>query len=355
MVFAEKKHKSFDKNHYNSFVLGADIGGTNTGIGIFGIKNKLLHFLLSFHFKSRELKAPNEAIKETLDYIRNKHKIKITKACIAVAGVLSHKKDYVKTQNLPWNVGKKKLSEGTGIKKVLFINDFEAIGYGINMLAKNDLVVVKKAKKITKAPMLIIGAGSGLGKTSLIYDECLKSYIPIPSEAGHSDFPAQNEEELEVISFIQKSKKVNSSISYEMALSGQGLENLYSCMRQSKKFTETKYNIEIDKSKNKPELISRYRKVDWACNAAFDLFKSFYAKFARNFALDALAFGGVYIAGGIAAKNRDIFDKTFINYFEQNHRFSGMLRKMPIYIIKNYNAGLLGAGFAAAKLLGQRR
>ena len=351
MQFTKKEYKKFNKKSYDYFLLAGDIGGTNTNLGIFGIKNSLPRLIASLNFKSKELKGLHEAVNGALAYAQKNYKIKITKSCFAVAGVLSQNKNYINTTNIKWDVSKKELLRKTRLKQILLINDFEAIGYGVNILSKKDAVAIKKAKKTSKSPIIIIGAGSGLGKSTLIYDKNTKLYIPFPSEAGHSDFAAQNQQELELAYFIKKFKKINQNVSYEQVLSGQGLSNIYSFLRKSKKFKETKYTKEIDKLKNQPELISKYRKIDKTCRETFQIFKTVYARFAKNFALDCLSFGGVYIAGGIAPKNKNIFDKEFIKMFEQNNEFRGVLKKIPVYLILNPNAGLLGAGFAGAKLL----
>ncbi len=353
MQFIKKEYKKFKKSSYNSFILGGDIGGTNTNLGIFGVKNNFPSLLASFHFKSKELKALHYAINEVLDYMQKNHKIKINNACFAVAGVLSPRRDYVSITNIRWDASKKILLEKTRLKKILLMNDFEAIGFGINMLAKKDIAVIKVAAKITKSPIIVIGAGTGLGKSTLTYDEHYKSYIPMPSEAGHSDFAAQSYIELELVNFIKRHNNINQSISYEQVLSGNGLSNIYSFLRKNRKFKETSFTKEIDKSKAKPELISKYRKTDETCRATFEIFKKIYAKFAKNFALDALPLGGVYIAGGIAPKNRDIFNGGFVKLFEQNYRHADVLKRIPIYLVLNYNVGLLGAGFAGAKFLQQ--
>lgn len=346
MQFAKKEYRNFNRNSYVSFILGGDIGGTNTNLGIFGIKKNFPTLLLSFHFKSKELKGLHEAINATLNYVEKRYKIKITKTCLAVAGVLSPNKDYAKITNVKWDVSKKMLRKKSTLKKIFLINDFEAIGYGINMLDKKDVAVIKKAKKIPKAPIAIVGAGTGLGKTTLIYSEEDKSYEPLPSEAGHTDFSAQNQQEIDLISFIKKYKKIKQNISYEQVLSGQGLINIHMFLKKSRRFKETRYTKEIDKSNN-PELISKYKEIDKTCKETFRLFKIIYARFAKNIALDALAFGGVYIAGGIAPKNKEIFDRDFVMEFENNFKLSYVLRKIPVYIILNLNAGLLGAGFKA--------
>jgi len=351
MQFTRKEHKKFSKKNYNSFILDCDVGGTNTNIGIFGIKNNFPKLLISFHFSSKELRKLSDAINASILYAQKYYKINITKACIAVAGVVSLKKDYVEVTNLKWNLSKKQLLKDSRLKDVLIINDFVALGYGINLLRKKDILTIKEVEKVPKAPIIVIGAGTGLGKATLLHNEKSNLYMPLPSEAGHSDFASQDKLELDLINFIKKHKKIRTRVNYEQILSGQGLSNIYLFLRKRRKFKETNYTKEIDKSSAKPELISKYRRIDGTCKATFKIFKIAYASFAKNFAIDSLAYGGVYIAGGIAPKNKDMFDSEFIKVFEQNYKHSEVLRKIPVYLILNYNVSLLGAGLAGAILL----
>ena len=106
MPFTIKEYKKFNKNKHDSFILGGDIGGTNTNLGIFGIKNKFPVLLLSFHFKSQELRGLHYAVNETLNHIQKEYNIKITKTCFAIAGVLSPNKDFAKITNVKWNASK---------------------------------------------------------------------------------------------------------------------------------------------------------------------------------------------------------------------------------------------------------
>jgi len=341
-------YKKFSKKSYAHFILGADVGGTNTNLGIFGIKNNKPELLALFHFKSKELKAMYHSVNEALQYAKEEYTIAITQACIAGAGPVSPKGSSIGITKLSWGIKRSILLQKTKLKDVKLINDFEAAGYGINMLSKNDIVAVKNAEKIPKAPIVVIGAGTGLGKSTLIYSNNDKAYIPLPSEAGHCDFPAQSREEIELAEFIRKSRKIRENVSYEQILSGPGIENIYSFLRK-KTARETSYTKGIGKSKNKPELISRYRKADETCRKTFEIFRDEYARFAANCALDALPYGGIYIAGGIAPKNPGIFDLEFVRKFEEHHERSDILKKIPIYLVINYNAGLLGAGFAGTK------
>jgi len=348
MTFIKKEHKGFNKDSYGYFILCGDIGGTNTALGIFGVKSSFAELLISFHFKSAELKGLHEAVNEALIEAKN-NGIKITKACFALPGVLSSGRKSAKITNIKWNVSEKELLNKTMLKSIILLNDFEAIGYWINIKNRRSMIKIKKGNKIPKAAIIVIGAGTGLGKTALIYDSQNKMHRPHPSEAGHSDFPVESRLEFELLEFIKKRKKL-MHVSYEDVLSGHGLTNIYLFLRKMKRFKETRYTEEIDKCKGLPETISKYRKADKTCRAVFEIFKSFYARFARNSAIDALAYGGVYIAGGIAQKNSSIFDAKFVKSFEDNPKFRSTLRKIPIYLISENKVGLLGAGFAGAKL-----
>ena len=352
MEYAIKEYLKFNEKNYTAFILGGDIGGTKTNLGIFGIKNKFPTLLVTFHFNSHNLKGLSYAINETLNYVQANYKIMVVKACLGVAGILSHDGNFAILTNCKWNVSKKMLLRLTGLKEIVLINDFEAIGYAVNILKRDDFILIKKARKIANGNILVIGAGTGLGKTTLVYDRRNKSYVPIPSEAGHSDFGAQNKEELELINFIKKQRKIRHNLSYELLLSGRGLINIYLFRRKNKEFEKTEYTIEIDKSKHKPELISKFKNYDTTCKLVFQIFIKILARFAKNFALDCLPFGGIYIAGGIAHKNREIFDEYFIKIFEDNYKHKEVLKSIPIYLIINNDVGLLGSGFLATRIFG---
>ena len=107
MQFATKEHSKL--KGYREFILGADIGGTNSNFGLFGVKNKKIAFLVSFHFKSNSIKNFRNALKTLLVCLDEIYGIKISRACIAVAGALSAKKDYAKVTNSNFHVSKKEI------------------------------------------------------------------------------------------------------------------------------------------------------------------------------------------------------------------------------------------------------
>jgi glucokinase len=339
------------KTKFSSYVMGIDIGGTNTNLAIAGIQNKRPILLFSLNFKSKELSSLSPAIKETINYAKEKQGIDIDNACIGASGVVSTSKDYAELTNVEWNVNIKDILEKTTLKTAHIINDFQTIGYGINLIdyrEKNDILPVKEGYHDETATKAIIGAGTGLGKSILTYDKNLNAYIPHPSEGGHSDFPAQNNFELELIDFIKKIRNITKQISYEELISGRGIESIYYFLQKQQKYEPTQYTKEINKTLDKPVLISKYKNLDETCKETFQLFTKFYARCAKNFVLDSLAKGGLYIAGGIAIKNQDIFtSKNFIEEFENSHKRENILKQTPIYLITNYDISLYGACFAA--------
>jgi len=334
----EYKLKHYKAKKTKQAILGIDVGGTNTNIGIFSTNLKLL---FSLHFKSKKLNSIIPAINETLNFTSD---LKITKACIAAAGPVA--KDICTPVNLPWKIKSKEILKKTSLTKVKLINDFQAIGYSINILKNKDLLTVRKGKKEKNKTIAVIGAGTGLGKNILIYKS--KSYIPIPSEGGHSDFSPTNELELKLANFIKKKRKIKQ-INYEEVLSGRGILAIYFFLKKNKHHKPTAYTKEIAISKEPQIKISKYRKKDHLCRETFKLYTLFYARAAKNFVLETLSKSGLYIAGGIAAKNKDIFKtKTFLNEFDNVDKLNYILKKIPIKVITNYNAGMIGAAYAAS-------
>jgi len=352
--------KKTNKGNFDKFVLGLDVGGTHTNTCISGVKDNKIELIFSLHFKTKDLKSIEPAIKKTLKYAQENYSIKVYTAIIAAAGFVEDNK-FVKLTNASWNLNADKIKENTNLDDVFIINDFQAIGYAINVLDhknENQIFTVRGKNKKDKNANLtksIIGAGTGLGKTTCLYNEKVDAYIPIPSEGGHSDFPIQNDFEKNLVEYIKKKRKIKEPLTYEELISGRGIEGIYQYLRDTKKYISTKFSEEIDKSKDKAPLISKYKEKDKTCRETFELFVKFYARCAKNFVLETLSTGGLYLAGGIVSKNKNFFKKNnFIKEFEKAYRRSNILKRTPVYIIMNYDVSLYGACFAAVnkKILG---
>ncbi|HXW85866.1 MAG TPA: glucokinase, partial [Candidatus Bathyarchaeia archaeon] len=198
----------------------------------------------------------------------------------------------------------------------------------------HDLVLVNAGTAREKANKAIVGAGTGLGKTILIWHTELDRYIPSASEGGHGDFSPQNQQELDFIEYIRTSEKRQCAISWEDVLSGNGIKRMYHFFKK------------IDSSPGyspQPDDIFKSRIQDDNAEKTFELYTRCYGRCAKNFALDALALGGIYIAGGIAAKNLPLFQlPIFMNEFINCPKQQKLLEKMPVYVITDYNVSLYG-------------
>lgn len=286
-------------------ILAADVGGTNTTIALFS-KNKLVQ---KFSFDSQKVSI-DEAVRQVVD----KTPYEISAGCIAAAGPISPDRKTCKLTNVPRSIDVRKLPF-----KCLLLNDFEALGYSINVLTPKDVKVVRRGEH-SELPIALLGAGTGLGKALLIHNG--KYYVPMASEGGHADLPLTKSE-------IQL---LGDTLDYEDVLSGRGIVRIYRAYGGKDK---SPADIMAEDS-----ALSRKTK---------ELFTTLYARCAKNFALDGLARGGVFIAGGIAAKNPGLFGKEFLDEFVNCKAQRQLLEKIPIKVITNYDVSLYGAAFAASR------
>jgi len=337
-----RTHKEYiGKEDYEIFVLGGDVGGTHTNIAVAGVKNDDINLLYSAHFESQKLDSLAPAVQQTLEYGRDKYGINAKRGCVGVAGAVTNCKS-AKLTNVPWDVDAEKIKKDAELTEFYIINDFQIIGYGIDSLQKDDVYEAKKGDSRLGETRAVIGAGTGLGKVVLVYDG--KRYIPVSSEGGHGDFPVHDEFDFELVEHIQGEKK--TPVSYEDVLSGRGIVRIYGFLKE--KYGKTEYDKEIEDAKDKAVLISKYRHEDKLCSETFRIYAKYYGRCAKNYVLDTLATGGLYIAGGIASKNRDIFvlpefQEEFLKAEKQRH----VLEKTPVYVITNYDVSLYGACNAA--------
>lgn len=330
------------------YILTADIGGTKSRFAVVEIKKTKPHCVCKISIKSNTIKSFAATINTILKQIKEKHDISITTGSFAVAGQVSAKKDFVKITNLTPNIDKKEILKKTPLKKIFLFNDFEAIGYAISHIPKKYIVKINTAKA-KKGNIAIIGAGTGLGKAFLIWNKAEKKYTALPSEGGHGDFAAQTQQECDLCTFIKKQKgRKNTNVEIEDLVSGKGITNIYKFLRATKKYKATQYTKEIEKNKYDPKLISKYKNKDRLCKHTFELFARFYARVAKNSALQILATGGVYIVGKLSAQNIDIFtQKSFLDEFYKSYKFKTFLKQIPVFVVKDYKLGLYGAALLA--------
>lgn len=273
--------------------------------------------------------------------MKQKYHIRVTKSGFAAAGVVSELLDYCKPTNLSISIDTRIIKEKTGLACSFVVNDFAVVGYGIELINQRDLVLVNQGRARFRANKSILGAGTGLGKCIMRWDKHVSRYVPIPSEGGHADFTPHDQLELDLTKYIQDIEAWTCPVSWEDLLSGFGIQRIYQFF-----LSRNDHAPSADAIGNRgplPDEIFARRREDEHAWHTFVLYTKIYARCAKNFALDSLALGGVYIAGGIAAKNipmfeLDIFMKEFVSCGKQRD----LLKAVPIYVIADYNVSLYG-------------
>ena len=335
--FKEVVYRSINPKYEFHFLVG-DIGGTNSNFGIFATMNGKAHMLFSLHTKSQEITDFTGVIKDLLAYVKQKYGITLNTACFAVAGVPSQDRTYCKPTNLSFALDTRQLVKNTELKCAFLTNDFEVIGYGISEINQKDVVLINQAQPRKGANKAILGAGTGLGKCIMFWNKQAQRYVPVASEGGHADGVFLTEQEIKLSHFIQKEEKFSCPVSWEHVLSGNGIMRLYA-------FFVQQFQIKKDDNHDtlKPDDIFKNRTIDKHAALTAQLYTTFYARCAKDFTLDALAMGGIYIAGGIASHNLDLFKQpAFMQEFINCGKHKELLQQVPLYIITDYNVSLYG-------------
>lgn len=309
-------------------ILAGDIGGTHTRLAFFD-QGKIVGE--EKKFPSRSYQSLEEIVKE---FLQAK---KVEKACFGIAGPV--REGVCKATNLPWIVDAAKVGTALQIKLVHLLNDLEANAYGLRALKPEELYLLHEGKRQV-GNQALIAAGTGLGEAGLYWDG--KRHCPFACEGGHTDFGPRNEREVALLLYL---KKKFGHVSYERVVSGPGLHSIFQFLIESgEEILSPAVKSEMEKG-DPARVVSEWgrQNKDRACSAAVDWFISLYGAEAGNLALKFLALGGFYIGGGIAPHLIERMKGAFVSAFVDKGRFKKLLESIPIWVVLNDNAALLGA------------
>lgn len=350
-------------------ILAGDIGGTKTNLALYDWPTERVEPVRVETFHSADYKSLEEILEEfltppkpptLLDEIDAapsesdetageslpEEPVKLTAACFGVAGPVIE--NHAQTTNLPWVVDGAAIAKRFAIPRVQLLNDLEATAYGILLLRPDEVEVLNPGTLPKKRQALaLIAAGTGLGEAILFWDG--KSYRPMPSEGGHTDFAPNNDYEIELLRYL-RSQFLH--VSYERILSGPGLLAIYEYVRDTKKNEPTWLAEKIKVGDPAAEIAEAGLKGQAEiAKQSLELFASIYGAEAGNLALKSLSLDGVYVAGGMAPKLiKKLQDGTFMKAFVNKGRYKRLLSNMPVKVVMNQQTALLGAASVAAAL-----
>jgi glucokinase len=349
-------------------ILAGDIGGTKTNLALYEWTTERVEPLRLESFPSGDYKSLEDILVEflappkgpsPLDSLEIEQKppneklvispaepVTLTAACFGIAGPVIDNR--CQTTNLPWVIDGRVVAKQFNIPLAQLINDLEATAYGLLWLRSDELEVLNAGNPPSKRQALaLIAAGTGLGEGILFWDG--KTYRPMPSEGGHTDFAPNNDQEIELLRYL-RSQYLH--VSYERILSGPGLHAVYEFLRDTKK-NEPTWLAEKIRAGNPAAEIAQAGLQGQAeiAKQSLDLFASIYGAEASNLALKALSLDGLYVGGGIAPKLiTKLQDGTFMKAFLNKGRYKKLMSAIPVKVIMNQHTALIGAASVAGAL-----
>jgi glucokinase len=322
-------------------ILAVDIGGTKTFCQLSTAQNEVL---VEREYVSQQF-ASFEALLGQFLSLSSVEDYTVISACFAVAGPVSDRDAMV--TNLPWQFNADRLAAEFGLDHVHLCNDFEAVAMGISCLADDEIITLNQGESQARGARAVIGAGTGLGQALLLPEE--NGWRIVATEGGHADFAPRNDLQIALLSYLRLQF---GHVSYERIVSGAGLVSIYHFLCQQGDGQVSSSLQAAMAEGDAAAAISRYALIeqDALASQALDLFIDVYGAQAGNLALTVLSRGGLYIAGGIAAKNVQRFqDGRFMAAFTDKGKMAELVKMIPVKLILQDKVGLKGAHLLAMR------
>ncbi len=325
-------------------ILGGDVGGTKCNLALFEAGSGAPVEGTSRRYPSGNYARFEDVVAEFVRTVAGLAGAKITSAGFGVAGPAVD--GVCIATNLPWVVDSRSLAAVLGLARVALVNDVEANAYGIAALGPADFEVLNAGTRDARGMQAVIAAGTGLGEAGLFWDG--KMHRPFSTEAGHADLAPGNELEDALVVYLRK--RFGGHVSWERALSGPGLRNVFDFLRETGRGEAEGWLEEEMKKEDPSAVISRagLEGTSRICVAALNVFVSLYGSEAGNLTLRLMASGGLFIGGGIAPKIlAKLRSREFLEAFSAKGRMRPVLEMVPVRVILNDRTALLGAARCA--------
>jgi glucokinase len=342
-------------------ILAGDVGGTKTLLGLFSEAADRPAPIEVGEFATLDYNGLEPMIEEFLRAwnVEPRH---LQSTCIGVAGAITSQ--VARMTNVPWVVDAAALSVRTGIKPVRILNDLEALAYAVGVLEPAELASLQPGTPVAGGNAAVIAAGTGLGEAFLYTVD--GRHVPGPSEGGHADFAARTTRELDMVRALTP---IFGRVSAETIISGPGLVNIYQfthdALGSGPLITPSSLaparlcagTGEVEDLAELPPRISQSaaERRCQHCIESMDMFVAAYGAEAGNIALRGTATAGVYVGGGIAPKILPaLHSPAFLDAFRAKEPMKEFVARIPVAVILNDDAGLLGAAVYAQETLLRR-
>lgn len=302
-------------------ILGGDIGGTKTLLGLSQDGELLAH--------RRYANADFPDFESVLAAFFSETKTepaRIDGGCIALAGPIADDGRKARLTNLPWRIDSDTLSNRFGLPSLRLVNDFAAAALGAVLSPATQLASLQQGEPLATAPCLVVGAGTGLGMAIVLPQN--GNWRIVAGEGGHVAFAPADARQMALWAFLHAR---HGRVTWERVVSGPGLTAIHEFLA----------GVLLT-----PEQITDCAQAnpDSAERRSLELFFAAYGAFAGDMALACLARGGVFIAGGIAAKILPLLQQSsFLAAFNAKAEHASIAVRMPVYVATDPLLGLHGA------------
>jgi glucokinase len=322
-------------------LLAGDVGGTKTLLGLFAKAPHRPTPVAVESFPTVEYSGLVPMIREFLRH-QPAGEPSVEAACFGVAGPVLD--DVAELTNVSWTVDGKAVALEFGLARVRLLNDLVSIAHSVSVLHPEELHVLQAGAPNLGGNAALLAAGTGMGQSFLFNDG--RHLVPAPSEGGHADFAARTPREWQLVQWLAARY---GRAEVEMVVSGIGLNNLYHFAHGD----DPCVALDAATPPDLPKVASEKARARACphCIEVMELFADAYGAEAGNLALRTVATRGMYIGGGIAPKNLALFDRpSFLERFHQKGPMSDLLHTIPLKVILNPQAGLLGAATVANQM-----
>jgi glucokinase len=322
-------------------LIGGDVGGTKTLLGVFEPADHRPRLLTTCSYPTNRYRSFVEILSEFDREIGRSSAVDAVAVGVAgpVIGGVS------KLTNVAWDISTAEISAHLGTPRVELLNDLEAMASSVEALAPDEVAVLQEGVARADGNAAVIAAGTGLGQAYLHrVDGRLR---PVPSEGGHADYAARTDREIELVRMLRGRF---GRVDVEQVISGPGLLNLH-------RFTHRGGECDMLDGVAEEDAPARVSQAGLSgrcqqCAEALQMFVAAYGAEAGNLALRAVATAGLFVGGGIAPKILPALrTPTFIEAFQAKEPLRDLVEKVPVKVILNSDAGLIGAALRAQDLM----
>ncbi|MDX5332667.1 MAG: glucokinase [Gammaproteobacteria bacterium] len=329
-------------------ILAGDIGGTKTILSLVESDGREHHTRIEQRFDSAAFSGLEPMVGELLARARPERPV--VAACFAIAGPVHHRPEQqtATLTNLPWHLDSVALARALDVPRVRLINDFAGIAYGVDQLKVGDLETLQAGDPHAEGLRLVAGAGTGFGVCAAVPHA--GELVVMPTEGGHAGFAPADAEEAELWAWVTERE---GRCSREHLLSGAGIRRIFAFLRETRGMEPGEALAGALAAGDPAAVIgtAATNGSDPLAEQTIALFMRLYAGQLGDLALAHLARGGLYIAGGIAPKLLPFLQQpAFMQTFRHRPPMGALLDEIPVQVILNEHAGLIGAAHHATRL-----